>query len=111
VVQGLTAPVRVLTQRAERISAALSDAGIDSRPVRSTAAVGGGGAPGVSLDSAAVSLPDEFAPRLRAGHQARRGGLPAVLGRIENGRLLLDLKAVPPGADEQIVAAVIAAAG
>jgi L-seryl-tRNA(Ser) seleniumtransferase len=111
VVQALSAPVSVLTQRAERISAALAAADIDSRPVRSTAAVGGGGAPGVDLESAAVSLPEELARPLRAGDQVRRGGLPAVIGRIENGRLLLDLRAVPPEADEQIVAAVIAVAG
>ncbi len=111
VVQALTTPASALLQRAERISAELDEAGIDSRPVPSTAAVGGGGAPGVELPSAAVSLPARYAPLLRTGAGARRGGLPAVIGRVESGRLLLDLKAVPPGADEQIVAAVIAVAG
>jgi L-seryl-tRNA(Ser) seleniumtransferase len=111
VVQALSAPASLLAERAERISGALAAAGIDSRPVPSTAAVGGGGAPGVGLDSAAVSLPAELAPRLRAGNEAQRSGLPAVIGRIENGRLLLDLRSVPAGCDEQIAAAVIAAAG
>ncbi|HEY7146149.1 MAG TPA: L-seryl-tRNA(Sec) selenium transferase [Streptosporangiaceae bacterium] len=109
VMQALAAPAALLQDRAERISGELAAAGIDSSPVLSTAAVGGGGAPGVGLDSAAVSLPAELAAPLR--EQGRRGSLPAVVGRIENGRLLLDLRSVPPGCDEQLAAAVIAAAG
>ena len=111
VVQALAAPLGLLCDRAERLSGVLAAAGIDSCPVPSSAAVGGGGAPGIDLPSAAVSLPAELAPRLRAGAAVGRGGLPAVIGRIENGRLLLDLRAVPPGDDEHLAAAVIAAAG
>ena len=85
-------------------------AGIDSCPVPSTAAAGGGDAPGVGLASGAVSLPAEFGPRLRAAAALRRTGRRPVIGRIEDGRLLLDLCAVPPGDDEQLAAAVIAAA-
>ncbi len=111
VLQALSAPAGLLTDRAERLSAVLAAAGIDCCPVPSSAAVGGGGAPGVGLPSAAVSLPAEFAPRLRDGPEVRRAEHPAVIGRIENGRLLLDLRAVPPGDDKQLAAAVIAAAG
>jgi L-seryl-tRNA(Ser) seleniumtransferase len=39
----------------------------------------------------------------------RRGDVPAVVGRIEGGRLLLDLRAVAPADDERIAAAVLAA--
>jgi len=111
VVQALIAPAGLLADRAKRLSGVLAAAGIDSRPVPSTAAVGGGGAPGVDLPSAAVSLPAELAAPLRSGDAVRRGGRPAVIGRIENGRLLLDLRAVPPVDDDQLAAAVIAAAG
>ena len=52
-----------------------------------------------------MALPPQFLDELRA-----RTPLPAVIGRIENGRLLLDLSAVPPADDEQLAAAVIAAA-
>ena len=109
--RALSAPAGLLTERAQRLSAVLAAAGFDCCPVPSTAAVGGGGAPGVGLPSAAVSLPAELAPRLRDGAAVRRAEHPAVIGRIENGRLLLDLRAVPPGDDEQLAAAVIAAAG
>ncbi len=36
--------------------------------------------------------------------------MPAVVGRIENGRLLLDLRAVSPADDERLTAAVQTAA-
>ena len=64
----------------------------------------------VGLASAAVSLPTGLAVELRAGPAVRRGALPAVVGRIEAGRLLLDLRAVAPADDELLVAAVMAAA-
>jgi hypothetical protein len=41
----------------------------------------------------------------------RRGQVPAVVGRTEAGRLLLDLRAVLPGDDEPLIRAVLAAAG
>ncbi len=91
----LEVPQAVLVERAEKIAAALADAEV----VESVAAVGGGGAPGVSLPSAAVSLPSWFAAALRS-----RG----VVGRIENGWCLLDLRTVPPAQDQDLIEAVIA---
>ena len=71
------------------------------RPRRSDciAAVGGGGAPGVELPSAAVSLPESYAAPLRTGS-------PAVVGRLEAGRCLLDLRTVAGADDELVVQAV-----
>jgi L-seryl-tRNA(Ser) seleniumtransferase len=71
--------------------------------------VGGGGAPGVTLPSAAVSLPLWLAVPLRTGEPVRSGAMPAVAGRTEAGRLLLDLRSVSPGDDDTLVAAVTAA--
>jgi L-seryl-tRNA(Ser) seleniumtransferase len=99
-----------LAERAGRIADALGAVSIDARAQHSEAAVGGGGAPGVSLPSAAVSLPASFAAELRGGAAVRRGAMPAVVGRIEDGRLLLDLRAVMPADDERLTAAVQAAA-
>jgi L-seryl-tRNA(Ser) seleniumtransferase len=65
----------------------------------------------VTLPSAAVSLPPELAAGLRAGAAVLRGDTLAVIGRIAAGRLLLDLRAVPPDDDERVAEAVIAAAG
>jgi len=109
VAEQLSADLASLTRRAERICAALADLQIDAAVQATEAAVGGGGAPGVTLPSAAVSLPAMLADALRAGAAVRRGAVPAVVGRIEDGRLLLDLRAVAPVDDELLVAAVAAA--
>ena len=69
------------------------------RPRDTEARVGGGGAPDVVLPSAAVALPERFAAALRAGE-------PAVLGRLEHGRCLLDLRAIAPEDDATLAAAV-----
>jgi len=106
----LSADPSDLTERASQIAAALTSLQIDARVESTVAAVGGGGAPGISLPSAAVSLPTGLATALRAGPAVRRGSQPAVVGRIEDGRLLLDLRAVAPADDELLVAAVAAAA-
>jgi L-seryl-tRNA(Ser) seleniumtransferase len=111
VLQALAATAGALISRARRLSAVLAEAGIDAIPVTSEAAVGGGGAPGVPLASAAVSLPESLAGPLRSGAQVRTGGQPAVAGRISEGRLLLDLYAVDPADDDALAAAVLAANG
>ncbi|WP_244216938.1 L-seryl-tRNA(Sec) selenium transferase [Streptomyces carpinensis] len=95
----LTADPRELMRRAERLAAALSAAGADVRAVASTATVGGGGAPGVTLPSAALSLPEPYAAVLRTGTVP-------VVGRLEAGRCLLDLRAVAQEDDDRLAEAV-----
>ncbi|MFD8200185.1 L-seryl-tRNA(Sec) selenium transferase [Streptomyces sp. NPDC059701] len=92
-----------LARRAERLAAALGADGVDARAVPSDATVGGGGAPGVTLPSAALSLPEAYAAALRTGRTP-------VVGRLEGGRCLLDLRAVPAEDDERLAEAVRAAA-
>jgi len=106
----LAADLGQLSERASRIAGELAGAQIDARAQPALAAVGGGGAPGQELGSAAVSLPGDLAGPLRAGTAVRRGTMPAVVGRMEDGRLLLDLRAVDPSDDGLLQAAVIAAA-
>jgi L-seryl-tRNA(Ser) seleniumtransferase len=91
-----------LMERAHRIAAAL---GPDlATAVGSKAAVGGGGAPGVVLPSAAVALPAALAAPLRLGR-------PPVIGHVSGDRLLLDLMTVPRELDATLVDAVRRAAG
>jgi L-seryl-tRNA(Ser) seleniumtransferase len=111
VARALAADPAVLSQRAERMVAALVARDVRARVADATAAVGGGGAPGVSLPSAAVALPEDLAPTLRHGPAVRRGETPAVAGRIAGGVLLLDLRAVDPADDDRLVTAVLLAAG
>ena len=111
VASALAADQAQLRERAGRVSRELAAAGIDARQADSDAAVGGGGGAGVRLASAAVSLPADLAEALRTGAQVRRGTMPAVVGRIDDGRLLLDLRAVPRADDAALTAAVLAASG
>jgi L-seryl-tRNA(Ser) seleniumtransferase len=99
----LAAAVADLHDRAQRLAKGLLAAGVDADVLPSVARVGGGGAPMVELPSAAVSLESRLAVPLRTGS-------PAVLGRVEGGRLLLDLRAVDPGDDHRLREVVQAAA-
>jgi L-seryl-tRNA(Ser) seleniumtransferase len=110
VARSLSADQRLVNQRCERTVSALAPHGIPATVVTSDAAVGGGGAPGVTLPSAAIALDESLAVPLRQGPAVRRGGVPAVVGRIEKGRLLLDLRSVDPADDDALVAAIVAAA-
>jgi L-seryl-tRNA(Ser) seleniumtransferase len=111
VAEQLSADLGSLSERAARICAALADLEIEAAVQATDGAVGGGGAPGVALPSAAVSLPAALADTLRAGPAVRRGAVPAVVGRMVDGRLLLDLRAVAASEDELLVAAIAAATG
>jgi L-seryl-tRNA(Ser) seleniumtransferase len=110
VARALAADPAAVLDRAERAVAHLVLEGSDARVVSARAAVGGGGAPGVELPSAAISLPESLAIPLRAGPGVTRGEHPAIVGRLEAGRLLLDLRSVSPEDDQTLVAAVLAAA-
>jgi L-seryl-tRNA(Ser) seleniumtransferase len=97
----LRADAAQLRVRAERLRHELGD--LDAEVSPSVAVVGGGGAPGLDLESWAVSLPERLALPLRTGD-------PPVLGRVERGRLLLDLRCVPSDADADLAVAVQRAA-
>jgi L-seryl-tRNA(Ser) seleniumtransferase len=91
-----------LAERAAALADSLAAAGIPAEAVDSGASVGGGGAPGVVLSSAAVALPARFAKQLRLGE-------PPVMARVERNRCLLDLFALDPDDDEALRRAVLAA--
>jgi L-seryl-tRNA(Ser) seleniumtransferase len=110
VTEAVTATPESIKTRAQAAAGRLAAAGIDCQVVLADATIGGGGGPGVRLPSAALSLPESLAVALRSGPAVRRGGLPAVVGRLEGGRLLLDLRAVAPADDERLAEAVLAAA-
>jgi L-seryl-tRNA(Ser) seleniumtransferase len=99
----LTSSPGDLLARAQHIVAELAGV-VDAEAVPATAAVGGGGAPGVPIESAAVALPADLAERLRRDPEH------PVLGHVERGRLLLDLIAVTPEDDAVLVRAVRRAA-
>src|SRR5487761_1701010 len=108
--RALAASAASLVHRSERIVASLAAHHVPASVVASEAAVGGGGAPGVTLPSAAVALPEVLALPLRCGAAVRRGDSPAVVGRVEKGQLLLDLRSTAPEDDNRLMAAIVTAA-
>jgi L-seryl-tRNA(Ser) seleniumtransferase len=92
-----------LRARAEGLREALSSAGIPADAVATASVVGGGGAPGIELASWAVALDPAYAGQLRVGE-------PPIVGRVDHGRLLLDLRCVPPDLDDSVRLAVLSAA-
>jgi L-seryl-tRNA(Ser) seleniumtransferase len=90
-----------LQARAEAIASALGW-GSDV-VVASTATIGGGSLPGDTLPSRAVRVPGGRPSALAA---RLRMGTPALVGRIEGGALLLDLRTIAPQDDADLVAAL-----
>lgn len=98
----LTADQAALLERATRLAERLRAEGVPAEVLRTQAAVGGGGAPGVALPSAAVTLPARYGPLLRTG------AVP-VIGRLEHRRCLLDLRTVGAEEERPVLEAVLAA--
>ncbi|MFF5212645.1 L-seryl-tRNA(Sec) selenium transferase [Streptosporangium sp. NPDC000396] len=94
--RSLRVSVAELEERARRLARRL---GPRAEPVTTGARVGGGGAPGVELPSAGIAVDAALAVRLRTQD-------PPVVGRITEGRLVLDLRTVEPGQDELLAKAV-----
>jgi L-seryl-tRNA(Ser) seleniumtransferase len=91
----LHADPAALRTRSEGVAAAI---GAPAHVVPCTGVVGGGGAPGVELPGWAIALPEDCAARLRSAS-------PVVIGRLDRGRCLLDLRCVEPADDPALVAA------
>jgi L-seryl-tRNA(Ser) seleniumtransferase len=103
----LGAPVAAVRARAERCLAVLRHGSVEGELVDSTASVGAGAFPTATLPSVAIALPGD-AERWAA---ALRAGEPAVVGRVHDGRMLIDLRAVPDDDVAALGAAVVAARG
>ncbi len=95
-----------IRRRADALSARIAAAGIRADVIKGSSTIGGGSAPGTTLPThlVAIALP---ATRLESALRAQR---PPVIARIENERVLLDLRTVPPERDDELAALVIAAA-
>jgi L-seryl-tRNA(Ser) seleniumtransferase len=91
-----------------RASALAQVVGDRAEVVATEATVGGGSLPGETLPSFGIALAGGSADRLLA---ALRRGSPPVVGRIEAGRVILDLRTVDPGLDRELSAAILAAVG
>jgi L-seryl-tRNA(Ser) seleniumtransferase len=100
----ITTPLEELRTRAGTIARALGER---VSIVESVASVGGGAFPTARIPSIAVAIngaADAVERRLR-------GGVPAVIGRIMESRVLIDLRTIFPDDDRQLIAAIETALG
>ena len=103
----LSQPLAALKRRARRWA---SVAGERGAVVRSTSMVGGGSLPGEGVPTwCAAIVPREGDASAMA--KALRVGTPHVVGRVDEGRLLLDPRTVDPGEDRHVTNALGAAIG
>jgi L-seryl-tRNA(Ser) seleniumtransferase len=103
----LAAPRAALRERAESLRLALQREGITGETVETTGSVGAGAFPDAALPGAAVALAgdaERWAARLRSGS-------PAVVGRVHDGRMHLDLRAVLAHELTELARVVVAARG
>ncbi len=106
--QMISAPIEGLHRRALAIVERLQTQGVPGVAAAACeSAVGGGSLPGATLPGWAVTIADMPEPL----HARLRHGNPAVVGRIADERLLLDLRTVLPAQDEALIQAVCAAYG
>ena len=98
--QMVTTPVETLRSRADALAAQIGEA-VEVIDVRST--MGGGSLPGETMPSIALALATRSATRTL---KALRIATPAIIGRIEGDRVILDLRTVPPTADDALATAV-----
>lgn len=97
-----------LRARAEALVARLDDPGQGARVVRLQSTIGGGSLPGEALPSWGVSL-DPARGSVNGLLARLRRGRPPVVGRIEDDRVLLDLRTVEPQWDPELARAIAGA--
>lgn len=101
----VTASPESVRERATALARALREAGIPCDVVASEAAVGGGAFPTARLASSAVAIDGKGTDvelRLRTSPEA-------IIGRVADDRLQLDLRSILPEQDQELTAAAIRA--
>jgi L-seryl-tRNA(Ser) seleniumtransferase len=99
----LTARVEEIEARAQAVVAKLRATGIETRVTESSASVGGGAFPTAAIPSRAIVLPRNA----QQVEEDLRLGEPAVIGRISEGNLLLDLRSVLPREDDLLAGTIV----
>ena len=99
----LTEPVATLHERAVRLRATIDDPRVEV--VETKASVGGGAFPTAEIPSAGIAI----GGRADAVEKRLRQNDPPIVGRIADGRVILDLRTIAPSEDAEVVTAVRAA--
>jgi L-seryl-tRNA(Ser) seleniumtransferase len=104
-------PLDELQSRAEQAAQTLGRRVPDSTKVEATAVAsvaGGGSMPGFELPSFGLAISDGEQSSAELQRRLRYSS-PPVIGRVEDDRLVLDLRTVPPAQDELLLKLVIRA--
>jgi L-seryl-tRNA(Ser) seleniumtransferase len=106
----LSLPAEVVGDRAEALAASLRSAvpGVGCRVEDGTSEVGGGALPLQAIPTRVLALRPERGSA-HAVETRLRGGDPPVLVRVQEDRILLDLRTVAPGEEPGLLAALTAA--
>ena len=102
--QMLSATIDSLRLRAEELAATLKNAGIAAEATPCTSAMGGGSLPEQDMPSYGVTVTPAY-PVNEEEEKLRTGETP-IMARIEEDRLVLDLRTVLPGQDDTLVKAL-----
>jgi L-seryl-tRNA(Ser) seleniumtransferase len=106
------ASVEDIERRARSLVSALGRSAVatnvKAEAVPSQAVMGGGSLPGRSIGSWALGVSHSERPASEVERRLRTGR-PPVVGRIEDDRVLLDLRSVPPREDETLLRALLEA--
>ncbi len=105
--QMMAVSLKEINARARKLASALKKVGIQAEVMDGKSMVGGGSLPDESLDTKLVVIKpsvtaDEFAKKLRLAD------IP-VIGRIQEGSFLMDLRTVPPSLDKKLLEVIIRA--
>ena len=96
-----------IDERARGIVNRVRSAGLHATVTSGSSTIGGGSAPGSAIPTRLLALSHD---RLTASEieERLRNNDPPIIARIEEGRVVLDLRTVLPGRDEIVVAAISA---
>jgi L-seryl-tRNA(Ser) seleniumtransferase len=106
----LMVPLDEIERRARVIAEALSERGITATVIDGESAIGGGSAPGATVPTKLVAIEH---PSQSPGESARRLRQQTVplIARIEQDRLIFDLRTVDPEDDQTVIDAAVASFG
>ena len=101
----LSAPVGEVRARADRLAQRLDERRIPAQVVESDASVGGGAFPAARIESWAVHITGSAVQC----EELARGARVPIIGRISDGRFLLDLRTIPPRDDAALATTLVEA--
>jgi L-seryl-tRNA(Ser) seleniumtransferase len=108
VVRMIGATLESIGTRAERIRESLAAAGVTARVIDGASTIGGGSAPGSALPTKLLAI--EHASISAAHIEARLRALdPPVIARIQDQRVVLDLRTVDPSRDGAVAESIVVA--